>query len=245
MDLETENRIASILLREAAELRRQAEKEGVRAYLEKPNVRHRPNSRFLTATVLGVQHTNKAVETSEMWSLRSKEIEFDQRLKRKPREESSSGQSEHNSMSSFVKRCNSVDENVTTRLSSLSSRSRNKRCHSEDADEEGLGDVEVATFLKSRVKRGRGSVGPRMDETFPCPPVTELSRTLDTGDGKLVHLSRHETDSSSSEEEEVHRRRKEHKQKLSKKHKSKEKKRDRKKKKKKRREEKRRKHGRD
>lgn len=55
MDLETENRIASILLREAAELRRQAEKEGVRAYLEKPNVRHRPNSRFLTATVLGVQ----------------------------------------------------------------------------------------------------------------------------------------------------------------------------------------------
>ncbi|CAH2054718.1 unnamed protein product [Thlaspi arvense] len=55
MDLETENRIASVLLREAAELRRQAEREGVRAYLEKPNVRYRPNSRFLTATVLGVQ----------------------------------------------------------------------------------------------------------------------------------------------------------------------------------------------
>ncbi|CAF2132689.1 unnamed protein product [Brassica napus] len=55
MDLETENRIASVLLREAAELRRQAEKDGVRAYLEKPNVRHRPNSRFLTATVLGVK----------------------------------------------------------------------------------------------------------------------------------------------------------------------------------------------
>ncbi|KAG5383787.1 hypothetical protein IGI04_035257 [Brassica rapa subsp. trilocularis] len=46
MDLETENRIASVLLREAAELRRQAEKDGVRAYLEKPNVRHRPNSRY-------------------------------------------------------------------------------------------------------------------------------------------------------------------------------------------------------
>ncbi|WZY77591.1 hypothetical protein YC2023_023975 [Brassica napus] len=30
--------------REAAELMRQAEKDGVRAYLEKPNVRHRPNS---------------------------------------------------------------------------------------------------------------------------------------------------------------------------------------------------------
>lgn len=55
MDLETENRIASILLREAAELRRKAEKEGVRAYLDKPDIRHRPNSRFLKATVLGVQ----------------------------------------------------------------------------------------------------------------------------------------------------------------------------------------------
>ncbi|CAN6916829.1 unnamed protein product [Brassica oleracea var. botrytis] len=54
MDLETENRIALVLLREAAELRRQAEKDGVRVYLEKPNVRHRPNSRFLTATVLGI-----------------------------------------------------------------------------------------------------------------------------------------------------------------------------------------------
>lgn len=55
MDLETENRIAAILMKEAAELRRQAEKEGVLSYLQKPNVRGRPNSRFLTATVLGVQ----------------------------------------------------------------------------------------------------------------------------------------------------------------------------------------------
>lgn len=55
MDLETENRIAAILLKEAAELRRQAEKEGVHVYLQQPTVRGRPNSRFLTATVLGVQ----------------------------------------------------------------------------------------------------------------------------------------------------------------------------------------------
>ncbi|CAN6869491.1 unnamed protein product [Brassica oleracea var. botrytis] len=59
MDLEAENRIASVLLREAAELRRQAEKDGVRAYLEKPNVRHRPNSRFLTTTVLGVKQSRE------------------------------------------------------------------------------------------------------------------------------------------------------------------------------------------
>uniref|UniRef100_A0A0D3A996 Zinc finger PHD-type domain-containing protein n=2 Tax=Brassica oleracea var. oleracea TaxID=109376 RepID=A0A0D3A996_BRAOL len=38
MYLETENRIALVLLREAAELRRQAEKDGVRVYLEKPNI---------------------------------------------------------------------------------------------------------------------------------------------------------------------------------------------------------------
>ncbi|CAL9227877.1 unnamed protein product [Arabidopsis halleri] len=241
MDLETENRIASILLREAAELRRQAEKEGVRAYLEKPNVRHRPNSRFLTATVLGVQQANKAVETNEMWSLRSKEIEFDERLKRKSREESSSCQSEQNNRRDFLKRCTSVDENVTTTsLSPSSSRSRNKRWQSED-DDEGLGDVEVKTFLQSRVKRGRGSVGARMDEPLPCLPVKELSRNSDTGDRKLVlqpdrsPLLRRGTDSSSSDEEVhkcAHRKRKEHKKKLSsKKHKSKEKKRDRKKRK--------------
>ena len=55
MDLETENRIAAILMKEAAELRRQGEKEGVQAYLRQPKFRGRPNSRFLTATVLGVQ----------------------------------------------------------------------------------------------------------------------------------------------------------------------------------------------
>lgn len=58
MDLETENRIAAILLKEASELRRQAEQDGVHAYLQQPKVRSRPNSRFLTATVLGVQQGN-------------------------------------------------------------------------------------------------------------------------------------------------------------------------------------------
>lgn len=55
MDLETENKIAAMLLKEAEELRRQAEKEGVQVYLQQPKSRGRPNSRFLTATVLGVQ----------------------------------------------------------------------------------------------------------------------------------------------------------------------------------------------
>ena len=55
MDLETENRLASLLLEEARRLQLEADREGIHAYLRKPNVRHRPNSRFLTATVRGVQ----------------------------------------------------------------------------------------------------------------------------------------------------------------------------------------------
>ncbi|GJN27872.1 hypothetical protein PR202_gb15928 [Eleusine coracana subsp. coracana] len=59
MDLETENRLASLLLEEARRLQLEADREGVHAYLRKPNVRHRPNSRFLTATVRGVQQEFK------------------------------------------------------------------------------------------------------------------------------------------------------------------------------------------
>uniref|UniRef100_A0A804Q6M1 Uncharacterized protein n=1 Tax=Zea mays TaxID=4577 RepID=A0A804Q6M1_MAIZE len=59
MDLETENRLASLLLEEARRLQLEANREGVQAYLRKPNVRHRPNSRFLTATVRGVQQGEK------------------------------------------------------------------------------------------------------------------------------------------------------------------------------------------
>lgn len=58
MDLETENRLAALLMEEARRVRRlqaEADKEGVHAYLRQPNVRGRPNSRFLTATVLGVE----------------------------------------------------------------------------------------------------------------------------------------------------------------------------------------------
>lgn len=58
MDLETENRIAAILLKEAAELRRQAQQDGALAYIRKPTARGRPNCRFLTATVRGIQQGN-------------------------------------------------------------------------------------------------------------------------------------------------------------------------------------------
>ncbi|WZY87809.1 LOW QUALITY PROTEIN: hypothetical protein YC2023_044544 [Brassica napus] len=149
MDLETENQIASVLLRKAAELRRQAEKDGVRAYLEKPNVRHRPNSRFLTATVLGVQ---QSVETNEMWKAQEQENE---RLKRKSREESSSSSSQMKRSSSFSKR------------------SLDKKCSSINEERK----ITHQSPLDKRLnKRGRGSVGPRMDETVPYLPTEKVDQ---------------------------------------------------------------------
>ncbi|CDY71888.1 BnaAnng39170D, partial [Brassica napus] len=188
MDLETENQIASVLLRKAAELRRQAEKDGVRAYLEKPNVRHRPNSRFLTATVLGVQ---QSVETNEMWKAQEQENE---RLKRKSREESSSSSSQMKRSSSFSKRsldkkCSSInEERKITHQSPL-----DKRLYLDD-DDEFFSPITVyiclfaiasvtfsflhllSLFVNDRNKRGRGSVGPRMDETVPYLPTEKVDQ---------------------------------------------------------------------
>ncbi|KAF3514065.1 hypothetical protein F2Q69_00003083, partial [Brassica cretica] len=166
-------------IREAAELRRQAERDGVRAYLEKPNVnvRHRPNSRFLTATVLGVQQSNRAVETNEMWKAREKEIELEnERRKRKSREESSSS----SRSSSFSKR--SLDKRCS------SSNDEKKFTHPLDDEDEGLGDDEIESFLQSRNKRGRGSIGPRMDETGPYLPAEKVDelQSSDTRERKVV-----------------------------------------------------------
>ncbi|CAF2126603.1 unnamed protein product, partial [Brassica napus] len=175
MDLETENRIASVLLREAAELRRRAERDGVRAYLEKPNVRHRPNSRFLTATVLGVQQSNRAVETNEMWKAREKEIELEnERRKRKSREESSS------SSSSRMKRSGSFSKRSLDKRCS-SSNDEKRFTHPLDDEDEGLGDDEIESFLQARNKRGRGSIGPRMDETGPYLPAEKVDELQSSG----------------------------------------------------------------
>ncbi|MBA0581181.1 hypothetical protein Gorai_023366, partial [Gossypium raimondii] len=71
------NRIAAILLKEAAERRRQAERDGIHVFLQHPKVRGRSNSRFPAATVLA----NRAVEVNEMWRVRQKEMELNERLK--------------------------------------------------------------------------------------------------------------------------------------------------------------------
>lgn len=173
MDLETENRIAAILLKEAAELRLQAEKDGVEAYLRQSKARGRPNSRFLTATVLGVQHANRAVEENEMWRARQKERELDDRLRGKIRDEGSSGWSSGGIRTESGR---SSKRQLDTDTDASSS------CPLGKGDDEGLRDDEVEEFLHSRSKRGRGAVGSRMDETGPylssCPEDTEEKQLM-------------------------------------------------------------------
>ncbi|KAK6163582.1 hypothetical protein DH2020_000446 [Rehmannia glutinosa] len=168
MDLETENRIAAILMKEAAELRRQAQSEGALAYLCQPTVRSRPNSRFLTATVRGVQQANRAVEVTEMWRLREKQLELDNKL-RGARNENRSERYYKDACESHRSRSSSSNEvEISTSASPAS-----KKRYIQDLDQmedEGLRDDEVDEFLHSRTKRGRGAVGSRMDETGPYLP---------------------------------------------------------------------------
>ncbi|TVU40005.1 hypothetical protein EJB05_13450 [Eragrostis curvula] len=155
MDLETENRLASLLLEEARRLQLEADREGVHAYLRKPNVRHRPNSRFLTATVRGVQQANRVVEVNEMWRAREKEMELESKMKGR------------------IKDCDDSrgeKRGSDSRNQSSSSRTYQERTNyssSNSEQEDGLGDDEIEKFLHSRVKRGRGAVGSRMDEPGP------------------------------------------------------------------------------
>ncbi|KAH8498639.1 hypothetical protein Peur_073830 [Populus x canadensis] len=253
MDLETENRIAAILMKEAAELRQRAEREGVHVYLERPKVRARPNSRFLTATVLGVQQTNRAVELNEMWRVREKELELDDRLRGRSRYDGNSSKNHRDVGNVFrsTSQRHSINENDTN-MPSSSSKIVGSSCSREDG---GLRDEEVEEFLHSRVKRGRGAVGSRMDDTgpylAPCPdPDEKLSRNLDAklqrvvfGPEKPSSLKSYE---SSEEELDKDRLKKEKKvcsksrdKKHSRKHRSKERSRD---KKRKRKDEKRSKH---
>ncbi|CAL1385044.1 unnamed protein product [Linum trigynum] len=232
MDLETENRIAAMLLREAAELRRQAEKEGVRAYLDnKPTARARPNSRFLTATVLGVQQANRAVEVSEMWRVRQQEKELDKRLSERSRgkkveitKDRNMGEYHRSASKSF----------------SLQGNDARPSCSSSDVvhggsssiKEEGLKDEEIEEFLHSRVKRGRGAVGSRMDETGPYRPSGEdTMENLSTREVRVHRVilgpekpsSLRPSDSSEDESDEDRRKKANRKGKSERKHKSKEK----------------------
>ncbi|KAK7246663.1 hypothetical protein RIF29_41533 [Crotalaria pallida] len=258
MDLDTENKLAAILMREAAELRRQSQKEGVLAYLCKPNVRNRPNSRFLSATVRGVQQANRAVEVNEMWRVRQKEVELDKRVKGTSSKDKSNGERSHrdgirsrsprrhdaaynstSASSSFSsKREYKVDERVegTSKEKSRGDRSlrddnssRSPRRHAVvdnstsdshsysskreyEHSPEGLKDEELEEFLHSRRKRGRGAVGPRMDETgpyLPPHPCRDPSPSPDAREHRVIYGPERPPSLKSyeSSEEELHEER--------------------------------------
>lgn len=240
MDLETENRIAAILLKEAAELRRKAEKEGVHVYLQQPKLRGRPNSRFLTATVLGVQQANRAVEINEMWRVRQKELELNDKLKGRSKDRSScSSHADIDNSSRSESKKHVVDDKGASASSSKRERESNY-----SRENVGLRDEEVEEFLHSRVKRGRGAVGSRMDETGPyLAPSADSNGKLSTSDDVWQHRvfgpekpPPLKPCKSSDEDDDVRRRKKRKERssssekKHSKKHKSKEKPRHKKKK---------------
>ncbi|KAL1351531.1 hypothetical protein AAHE18_06G103200 [Arachis hypogaea] len=244
MDLETENRLAAMLMREAAELRRQSEQEGVLAYLHKPNVRTRPNSRFLTATVCGVQQANRAVEVNEMWRVRQKELELDKQAKGTKKDKSSGYKSHTDRDSSGSPRRYAAFDNSLNASSSCPSKRKWDKCGSKDKgssdkhykdisnsdpsrsmsrhgnfqepeynpEPEGIRDEEMEEFLHTRKKRGRGGIGPRMDETgpyLPPHPDGEASPTPDARERRLIYgLERPSSGKSNeSSEEELHDKR--------------------------------------
>ncbi|XP_020589902.1 uncharacterized protein LOC110031165 [Phalaenopsis equestris] len=170
MDLETENRLAALLMEEARRLRREAEKDGVHIYLQKPNVRGRPNSRFLTATVLGVEQANRAAEISEMWRAREKECELDAKQRHNKSRDNSRIMNARNGYINEVSKPWLEDGLIDSSINCSSSKYYSEDSHSRDGI--GLQDDDIEEFLHSRVKRGRGSVGCRMDEPGPYLPST-------------------------------------------------------------------------
>lgn len=196
MDLEMENRLAALLVEEARRLRREADKDGVLVYLQKPNVRGRPNSRFLTATILGVEQANRATEISEMWRAREKERQLDVKRRHESKANNSRDMHVRNGYlndskpwpgeNTTLATSSNKRHKITSPRCSFQSRRQNdlressnhcssSKRYSEDSpsiDDDALQDDDMEEFLHSRAKRGRGSVGCRMDEPGPYLPST-------------------------------------------------------------------------
>ncbi|XP_078162012.1 G patch domain protein isoform X2 [Carex rostrata] len=117
--------------------------------------------------IVGFCFANRAVEVDEMWRAREKERELETKHRSRSKErskyhsESSKGSSSHRS-----------EHEKGNQVTSCSSRNPDRSdCYS-DEDRSGLQDDEIEQFLRSRVKRGRGEIGSRMDE--PGPYLTSM-----------------------------------------------------------------------
>lgn len=205
MDPETEKRLAALILEEATRLRLQAEKEGVHVYLSKPRARGRPNPQFLQATVRSIEQANRAAEINEMWRRRAMELELERSRDERHRRTRGAGRSDerkdsatltssssgwNNRHKKFIKKssdgCATKQQDVHLRNSEIhvdyatdqisDNDSEQSYDASDDVRGDGLKDDEVEEFLRSRVKRGRGEIGSRMDEAGPYPLPQQSGR---------------------------------------------------------------------
>jgi hypothetical protein len=106
---------------------------------------------------------NRVVEVNEMWRAREKELELESKMKRSRGLGDARGEkrkSDLRNQSSSPR----VEEEGIAYNSSYSDQ------------EDGLGDDDIEKFLHSRVKRGRGAVGSRMDEPGPYLNVASRSQ---------------------------------------------------------------------
>ncbi|XP_024400007.1 uncharacterized protein [Physcomitrium patens] len=151
MNPDTERRLAALIMEEAKMMRQRAETDGVSAYLAKPVVKARPNRQFLSAMVRSVQHANRIVDMEEMW--RQRDLENNARRDKSSRE--------------------TRDERFEVRSADRDYHAERMNLNEEGSDtsssdqDDGLKDEDIEKFLHSRVKRGRGAVGSRMDEPGP------------------------------------------------------------------------------
>ncbi|KAH7423608.1 hypothetical protein KP509_12G063800 [Ceratopteris richardii] len=150
---EAEMHFAALIIEEAARLKKQAlaalimeaEKEGLHAYLARPKVRGRPNPHFLKATVRGVEQAKRAAEVNVLWKRRARELELEERQRKKDRHTRSSAEN--------GSRYFSDHHNSHSKLALNSSRSAHKesidmdlssRSQTEDADSCTLNDYSIS-----------------------------------------------------------------------------------------------------
>ncbi|XP_014751699.1 nucleolar protein 58 isoform X2 [Brachypodium distachyon] len=129
---------------------------------------------LLLHPVMEAMQANRVVEVDEMWRAREKELELESKMKNRYKDHGDSRSKKHRSDSRNQSSSSRIAEDGIAYNSSYS-----------DQDD-GLGDDEIEKFLHSRVKRGRGAVGSRMDE--PGPYLKASSHSQDNEPGADTRL---------------------------------------------------------